>query len=231
MVSLCVPTLNQYALLDGLIDSALKSTVKPDHIYIFDNGLKLKEEYPDLVNRVDAIIQPPYQVALAAAWNFFLHNIPGDKIIANDDLLFHENTIEKLIEARNTNPREIFFCSGGIGALNAFSLFFVDDRFVHVVEFDENFYPAYYEDNDAARQLTLAGFQLVHADCTADHLGSATLRAYTPEQMDRHHLQFRRNSDYYSLKWGGMPHAEAYTIPFDGRDAQQIVAALEEFYK
>lgn len=79
---------------------------------------------------------------------------------------------------------------------------------------DENFYPAYYEDNDYNYRLSLASITLELFELKYDHKVSSTLHS-KPEYLSKNTETFQRNFDYYVRKWGGPPGAERYFSPFD----------------
>lgn len=97
-----------------------------------------------------------------------------------------------------------------------FSCYCVDKRLLSVVgPFDEQFVPAYFEDNDMHRRIFLAGYEA--AACTPYfHYGSQTI-ATDPER--KHEIQnngrFEENRRRYILKWGGGPGEEKFAMPYD----------------
>jgi hypothetical protein len=48
------------------------------------------------------------------------------------------------------------------------------------------------------------------------HAGSATLGKFDIMRKMMHHHNFSKNTDYYIAKWGGLPHEEQFTRPFNG---------------
>jgi hypothetical protein len=79
--------------------------------------------------------------------------------------------------------------------------------------FDCNYFPIYWEDVDWLRRCTLAGLDICCYDETwVVHQGSASL-SVTPN--DQHQETFKRNKDFYALKWGGEPGNERYEHPFN----------------
>lgn len=84
--------------------------------------------------------------------------------------------------------------------------------------FDENFKPAYFEDNDMHRRLKLQGAKTaVRRDCVHMHDGSVT--QFWDGSRVVSHEQFRQNELYYAKKWGGRPGSERYVRPFN-RDVE-----------
>jgi len=85
-----------------------------------------------------------------------------------------------------------------------------------VGKFDENFFPAYFEDNDYHRRLLLRGFQArIVPQAPYYHYGSMTQN--TNHGVNHH--QFQINQGYYQTKWGGGPGAEIYANPYNIPDA------------
>lgn len=154
---------------------------------------------------------------VAASWNQFFKDTTYDAlIIANDDVIVHSDTIEILIKTAEAHPEHVFFTGSDLSG-NAFSLFLLTRAGYNAIgEFDEMFFPAYFEDNDYSMRRKLAGFDhIIVADATYTHVGSATLHKYTQLEREQHHSFFRANKDYYKYKWGGEPHQELYSTPFN----------------
>lgn len=92
--------------------------------------------------------------------------------------------------------------------------------------FDEGFYPAYFEDNDFYVRMKRAGLrERVTTDAAFYHettkvgevtfLGAtSTLRDSTRREAHRGNLA--RNRARYLCKWGGEPHHEQFTLPWNG---------------
>ena len=76
--------------------------------------------------------------------------------------------------------------------------------------FDENFYPAYFEDNDMFYRMHMAGLRhLLDTKHGFYHKQSATcIDVVTKDDWDR-------CQQYYISKWGGPPGEETYIRPFN----------------
>ena len=79
---------------------------------------------------------------------------------------------------------------------------------------DENFFPAYYEDNDHRYRMKLAGLEWEYFPLEYEHIVSATIKR-DPVLMAKNQKTFKENGRYYIEKWGGMPGQEKYLTPFD----------------
>jgi GT2 family glycosyltransferase len=210
MISVCVPTFNRYDLLQKCVDSAFAGTVKPDAIVVVDNGLALADDDP----RVD-LYTPPLNLGVAATWNWFIKNVPEYRIIVNDDIEFHADTIEKIVE----KLREGYdFVRMPDGKVNCFSCFGIADTAVEKIGyFDENISPryAYYEDNDYMRRMMLAKVSVGVAITTAFHGGSQTLKKFNPLETSEHWRKFELAKANYIRKWGGEPNHEIFNTPYN----------------
>ena len=206
-VNLCVPTLNRYDLLEKLIQSALNGTVPPDNVYIVDNGGRL-ETTNDFIH----IKKFGINVGVAKGWNWLITNSKENRIISNDDIEFYPDTIASLLDCDDD-----FVYTQGIEQVNMFSLFKINDNLINKIGlFDEDISPnyAYFEDNDYAYRMKLAGIGATSVDCRAKHLGSMTLKAYNKNAMEDHHRRFSYARANYIHKWGGEPGKETFTTPY-----------------
>lgn len=79
---------------------------------------------------------------------------------------------------------------------------------------DENFFPAYYEDNDHRYRMKLVGLEWELFPLAYEHKVSSTLHSRKQFQ-ERNKDTFQRNLDYYIKKWGGTPGAEKFKSPFN----------------
>lgn len=80
--------------------------------------------------------------------------------------------------------------------------------------FDENFYPAYMEDTDYIRRMTISGsiFRLAHNIDTAWSVKDrGTAHCVIKELVQ---VNFGELSELYRAKWGGNPGAETFATPY-----------------
>ena len=215
-MKLGIPTLRRYDLLQRLLDSAERGTVKPTGYIIVDNGGEAAARLR-LPPSTD-LVTPGKNLGVAASWNLML-DLAGDEpiAIANDDMTMGTATFGAMQDALSRAP---------------FALLVSDWRFPWILfaqtrectervgYYDENFFPAYWEDIDYKRRLKLSGIgvQCVHAEHS--HVGSAS--GGSPE--GRRGMDYGRG--YYRLKWGGPAEVrggwdahgrECWTEPFNGK--------------
>ena len=130
-ITICIPTLNRYDLLVKCLGSLRQSTVKPDNIFIIDNG-KQYEELVDIHIPI-SVHTPPENMGVAASWNWFMKNVPETRIICNDDITFFEDTLERLISANNIYLKSSVLFPAGTPAANSFSCFLMPDKVIEKV--------------------------------------------------------------------------------------------------
>jgi hypothetical protein len=192
------------------------------------------EGFAELMYSVDEVVLPCVQpnwrenVGVSAGWNSGLRYAKAEgcthALVCNDDIVLEPLTIRKLIDGLNVG-------FDLISAINArdnktddrprypetpdFSCFMVNPQtFVDKFgEFDEEFTPAYFEDNDMAYRIKIGGgLYACRTDAGMFHKGSVTQNwggyPVVTGQM------FEKNKEYYKLKWGGMPGAERFLTPF-----------------
>lgn len=215
MITVCVPVLKRYDGLKELILSAERGSIKPDKYFIVDNGGKLDLNY--IRGNLPIIIDtytPLENIGVAKAWNIFIENTHGDIIIANDDVIFHPDTIKGMMDA----PGDFVYSSAN-GKWSMFSLFLIRKSCVEKIGlFDETISPnyGYFEDNDYFQRIELNG-TVKYTDCKVpwSHEGSATMKAFSSHEMDEHHRKFKRARDNYIRKWGGLPGKEVFKTPYN----------------
>jgi GT2 family glycosyltransferase len=207
MINLCVPTLNRYDMLARLIASALASDPRPDKIWVIDNGRNVDESFravitPSVANVPVHVHTPHANLGVAASWNWFLRNVPEERVIANDDVVLAPGSLARLIGTPG------LFVSPLAGAHQAFSCFLIRDECVKRVGFfDEKISPgyAYFEDVDYAWRMAEVNIPIQSVVCGIEHAGSQTLASYTPEQLTQHHRRFIVAQKNFEQKWGRLP--------------------------
>ncbi|HTH22432.1 MAG TPA: glycosyltransferase [Nitrososphaeraceae archaeon] len=229
-----IPTYTQYERAKQAVEHIIKtSTLVPDEIVIVDNS---EERLATNIFLPLHLMKKPKGMGvrlyyrekniLSGAWNDIMRLYNDDYIIiANDDVIPEPNAIEALVTTAREHP-EYAMVTGAACCVNSYSFFLLRKWAYDIVgAFDENFVPAYFEDNDYDYRLRiLAGLIRAEApNAIVKHIGSATMKAMTEEQRSRHHHNFAFNQRYFEAKWGGMPTKEKFTIPF-----QQTVEVEDE---
>lgn len=187
--------------------------------------------FAELVESIDEEVRPIIipnwndNIGVSRGWNDGLSkaiDLGADyAVVSNDDVILERGTIRKMVMGLNDfdlvsaiNTRDVATAEG-YDENPDFSCFAVKpkefvDRFGW---FDENFSPAYFEDNDMARRIFVAGGSY-RRDLSAGmlHRGSVTQNMDGPVVTSP---MFERNRAYYVKKWGGWPGSEVFTSPFN----------------
>jgi GT2 family glycosyltransferase len=194
------------------LKSLEQSTIVPE-VYVIDNGrqpdkMAVARHAINLVVFTHTPLEKP--MGVAESWNWFIHNVPEDRIISNDDVLFAPESLQEIIDT----PGD--FISPLAEEHNAFSCFMLRDSCVEKVGlFDENISPGYgyFEDCDYGERMLMAGVDLQGVRCGVRHLKSQTLRAANVLERNVHHRKFVKAQENYIAKWGRLPsgvHRESY---------------------
>lgn len=199
-------------------------------------------------------------LSVAQSWNkaLLVGNKYADYIlVCNNDIIFHPETIDRLVEfiemtgytlVTPTNQRdykidpmkldEVPFTMQDIRERVTwrdegpdFSCFLVKGDFIHEFGlFDENFWPAYFEDNDAHMRLRLLGKTCARSlTIPYYHYGSRTLAENPAIKSLSHNTTFVKNRAYFVKKWGAEPEqamdGQGYSLPF-----QNIIKEIDIMY-
>ena len=215
MLTVCVPTLNNFSGLDAMIVSMEQGTMVPKKYLVIDNSCG---KYVSNYNPKVEILVPSVSQSVASCWNYMIKNTEGIRLICNDDLIFYKDTLEIFYNAMKSDTESLMWCSE-INSGLAYSCFGISDRCItELGYFDETFYPAYFEDCDYARRMLLAGKEITKIPkCDYFHAHSATMHYYSHAELQVHHTNFAKNQAYYIKKWGGLPGKEIFNIPFNGK--------------
>jgi GT2 family glycosyltransferase len=202
-----IPILNRPDMLRELLGSI---DYPIGRVLIIDNGNVVPEsEVEDAAGRGITIVKPGHNLGVAASWNSIIRATPQAPwwMISNFDLAFAPGDLERLDKHMETQ--------GGIALLGSFSAFGLDREVVKKVGlFDENFHPAYFEDNDFDYRARMAEVPFVSLPAGLTHRISSTLNNSLHYQR-RNSETFPANREYFQQKWGGQPYREVYTTPFN----------------
>lgn len=201
---LAIPILTEPTLLWKMLRSI---DVPIGEIIIIDNGdvvHDVPEELPPFTH-----VWPGYNMGVPASWNHAIKMRPTAPwwMIAGFDVEFMAGDLERL-EAHMEE-------TGGIALLGGYNAFGLDRGTVRRVGlFDENYVPAYFEDNDYDYRCRLAGVDYVSLPAGMKHRVSSTLKSSLAFQQ-RNAYTFGRNAGYFRDKWGGGVCQEVFSTPFD----------------
>lgn len=189
--------------------------------------------FAELIRSVDNAVVPIIidnwreNIGVSKAWNVGLHRAMDTDaaVIVNDDVILAPGTLEKMVG--HLRDYDLVSAIGGdtgkTGVLESlgadspdYACFAVKPKdFVEKFgTFDENFSPAYFEDNDMRYRIKVGGGkQGVVLDARMVHEGSVTQNFGGIRVVS--HQMFEKNRTYFVSKWGGLPGQETYITPFN----------------
>lgn len=189
--TLIIPVLNRFDLLE----KALASIDYPvDNILVIDNSNSYKNDKVNVLNM-------PSNMGVAGSWNLGIKCYPHSPywVFMGSDVEWLPNTLQKISVL--SSPERFLITNYGF---NAFSLgaSFVKD----VGLFDENYYPAYYEDEDyenRARHMGL-GHKILYPNIPVKIYDSCTT-AKSGGYLDKKKKTDISNKNYYDTKFAKDP--------------------------
>jgi GT2 family glycosyltransferase len=209
MFSIGIPTLNRADLLLPSIEKYLKD-FKDIDIHIIDNG---NQGLNHLEENVQVYVHNQKEnIGVAASWNKLCKLIFAKQdwaLIINDDVyLGYGNTrVNMCIEMSEVGLVQ--------SELNWSVILINKDLYEYIGEFDEGFFPAYYEDSDYMYRLKLNGLQ--HEVNNKLNPKDARVSQTYEKAPDLVNLSMRYNRQRYIDKWGNVPLLENFTIPFNNK--------------
>lgn len=194
-----VPILNRPDLLKKMLASI---DYPVNRVVVIDNGAVVSD---DVAN----VHRPGRNLGVAASWNYIITSNPDAPwwCIVNSDLEFAPGDLERLATHMETQ--------GGFAFLLTPSAFGITKEVVEKVGlFDENFHPAYYEDNDYVYRCGLLDVTCTALPAHYAHERSSTIYS-DMTYLQENGRTFPENTMYYMHKWGGIPLQEAFKTPFN----------------
>lgn len=201
-----IPTINRADLLNEALEKYFED-FKETHIAICDNGKQ------DIITREEnfMIYRPENNLGVSASWNMLIDY--ADKInathvlVLNDDIYLGRTEHEVKMIIKN-NPSADFINS----FQNWCSFILKIDMWKKAGKFDEEFYPAYFEDNSFDYKMTLVNAEKSWTSFLDPivYRNSMTI-AKDPSLNQR----FAQNRQLYIDMWGGIPTEEKYKTKFN----------------
>lgn len=204
-----IPTINRADLLNPTLETYLKD-FPGTQMLIVDNGNQGIIQH----ERIE-IYRPGENFGVARSWNYLCRQIFNKLkiphgLILNDDVYLGKSE-DQVAECIGKLPDESLLTNTG-----TWCTFIMPARtFGRVGEFDENFKLAYFEDNDYAYRLKLAGTEHFPTRGIAPKVFINSGSVDRDRSLNR---MFEPNRQYYIRKWGGPPGSEIFKIPFNGKE-------------
>jgi len=208
-VGVGIPTYNRYDLLKPYIGK-YGVDFCDWNIYIVDNGNQGIENNEIKLSKSGLIIiQNDKNVGVGASWNQLCKKIFEKNdyaLILNDDIYLgkKQEQIISLIEKKK---------NGFIRATPDWCAFLISKEvYEKVGEFDECFFPAYYEDKSYEYRMKIKGvIALKHPELNPAVYKSSQTIEKDPEIFEAS----KKNKKIYIEMWGGEPNKETYTKPYN----------------
>ncbi len=172
--NLIVPTLTRTDLLQKLMDSL---DYPVEHLLIIDNGGWFRDEEPDIVNVPDVVehityLPMPANLGVAGSWNLGVKSFPFANrwFICSDDVEFTPGAMKLWDEASTASAVTIsdewpfwqFFTVG-------------EEAIRRVGLFDDNFFPANFEDDDYLWRCEQVGVPVNRVPIPHSHVKQGTV--------------------------------------------------------
>lgn len=230
-----------------LIDNASTDEVKTEGYKWFEQ--RYNKEYADAAYRRNEE-RWGFQRSVNVGVHEFLDKRKCDYVLVlNNDIVLHKDAIWRLVERFRKGGVGMVTClditgeSGGAQYTQklsseektkcpetphpCFSAFMVNrECWEKAGDFDEAFFPAYFEDNDYHYRMGLAGIlAITYPPAMFFHYASRTNMEGTPEVPNvTKHGQFENNRATYVRKWGGLPGHEQFKTPYKitGRSIKSV---------
>lgn len=192
---------------EGLVKRCLSSFDIPrSNVFIVDNspdsfGKQFKDYHVEY---------HPENAGVGRSWNIGFRYGADYNILVSASMYF-KNGISELVDKLS------YANEYGLLTYEGWHTIVIGKKTIEKIGYiDENFYPAYYEDNDYMYRMKLAnihnkpnGAILPKVDIDVECAGNAM------SMKNGVFVDLQKNSDYYERKWGGKPGQEKYEKPFN----------------
>jgi GT2 family glycosyltransferase len=201
-----IPTINRADLLNEALAKYFED-FKNTHIAICDNGNQ------DIITREEnfMIYRPQENLGVAKSWNMLMDY--SDKIgathvlILNDDIYLGKNETELALLIKNNLDADF---------INSFhnwcSYILRVDIWKKAGMFDEEFFPAYFEDNSFDYKMTLVGAKKTWTSFLDPIVYRNSMTIAKDPTLNQ---KFMQNKQMYIQMWGGLPTEEKYLTKFN----------------
>jgi GT2 family glycosyltransferase len=205
--ALIIPVLNRFDLLEECISSI---DCEVEHLLIIDNSGQYSIPF-GLYDGKSTVLNMPANLGVAGSWNLGIKSFPFAPywIITSNDIKYAPGQLQKLGD--KSNPDLLVKTS------QAWSSFSIGSNVVKTVGlFDENYHPAYYEDNDYEDRMDRLGLRSssVSADINVIAYGAATTIQDSQELFNRNIPTNESNCKYWQDKFNspGVKDAGQYSL-------------------
>ena len=200
-----IPTINRADLLNEALANYFED-FKNTEIVICDNGNQ------EIITRERNFVhyKPEKNLGVSGSWNMLMDyadKVKGTHVLLlNDDIYLGKSEEEINTIIRLWEPE--FICT----ELNWCSFILSVETLKKVGKFDENFFPAYFEDNDYFRRMLLANVSIIMNSMLNPIIYRNSMTIQKSPELNN---GFEKNRQYYISKWGGQPTQETFNTPFN----------------
>lgn len=196
--ALIVPVLNRFDLLERFLFSI---DCEIQHILIVDNSgkyqLPQKFSHPQIT-----VLNMPSNFGVAGSWNIGIKSFPHAQywLIGSNDVYFQCGTLSRFAQLSSADA--LLFSTQRWGC------FSIGANIVKKVGlFDENYHPAYYEDNDYEERMKHYKIYdcIVSAELQVACDDSATTVKSDPQLFERNIVTNESNYKYWTSKFSMFP--------------------------
>lgn len=202
-----IPVLNRFDLLEECISSI---DCEVEHLLIVDNSGQYSMP-TGLYDGKATVLNMPANLGVAGSWNLGIKSFPLAPywVIASNDIKYAPGQLQKL--ADTSSPDVVIKTS------ESWSSFSIGSNIVKKVGlFDENYHPAYYEDNDYEDRMDRLGLSdlLKSADINVIAYGASTTMQHSQELFNRNIATNESNYQYWQDKFNssGVKDAGQYNL-------------------
>jgi hypothetical protein len=152
----------------------------------------------------------PSNIGVSASWNIGIRSDADFLFIISQSIIFNKGFSEIIANINKADEyglmtQEGWHCIG-----------FTRKTFDIVGEFDETFYPGYYEDNDYAYRMKLVDIHGKNRNLPKVQLSTACQgNAMAIKSGKIVNVRFDLLGQYFVKKWGGYPGNEKFITPFN----------------
>lgn len=222
-------------LLNKCVDSWYSNI---DKCIIFDGVDYLnvfKDSYIRLQTKVNFIKENKDHFGVSGSWNrlirFCFNNLGKENlIIVGSDTEMKQGFLEDIIQ--DFENQQLDFA---INSKYIFNCWIMNKKCYEIVGlWDENFFPAYFEDCDYRYRIKLSGLKYgeigKNSENLFSHYHSATIKL-NKDFEEKHHKTFLMNKDYYIRKWGNngqFENCEIFLNPFNDTNKSYKECQIEK---
>jgi GT2 family glycosyltransferase len=216
--AIAIPTINRWDLLQETLKKYEKDFPNT-YFFIVDNGNQNLKDINKIVPKLECfILVPNTNLGVSKSWNFMFKkafSYPGypdypikfeNVLVLNDDIYLGK-TESEIIDFIDNNQFSL-----ATTTLTWCAFIISRETYLRVGPFDEEIFPAYFEDNDYAYRLKLEGIQ--HS-CYEFLNPQNFINSGSIAKDPSLNTNFEKNRRYYISKWGGEPEKEIFKTPFN----------------